>query len=435
MLSAGEESFKVLIVDDDAVNRRVLFNHLALESYRLIEAADGRQALEALAYEQDFDLVLLDIMMPEMSGYEVCRKIRENKSIHELPIIYLSARDQVDDLVEGFASGANDYLTKPISKGELLARVNTHLMLLDTNRNLERKVAERTATLDQANQELDRRVRELDGKNRELAQKNEAILQAQNQLVISEKMATLGTLTAGVAHEFNNPNTFIKGGLQALESELSRFKQMLAKIAGEESDQEVVAMLMKPFQSMADYAEIIRRGTARISDVVVDMRNISRLDEAEFKSVDLLSGLRAIVGLTHSQYPAVTIRLELGEPLIRECRPGELNQVYLNIILNACRAIEDRLRVEPHAAAVLTIQSRREGEQAVICFSDTGCGIPHEHQDKIFEAFFTTREPGDGTGLGLYSAWRIMEQHGGGIEVDSELGQGACFTLRLGLAQ
>ncbi len=156
--------FRVLVVDDDPINRQVLVNQLSLHHYRVIEAADGEEALRKVADEQP-DLVLLDVMMPRMSGYDVCRLLREKQSATQMPVIYLTARSQVVDVVTGFESGANDFLSKPVARSELLARVRTQLELLDATRNLERKVSERTEALRLANEELGR-LASLDGLTR-----------------------------------------------------------------------------------------------------------------------------------------------------------------------------------------------------------------------------------------------------------------------------
>ncbi|MDJ0841798.1 MAG: ATP-binding protein [Acidobacteriota bacterium] len=149
-------NFHILIVDDEPVNRQVLFNHLSVQHYAITMVPGGREALETLEQSRKFDLVLLDIMMPGMSGYEVCRKIRARYPAHELPVIFLTARSQDSDLVAGFEAGSNDYLVKPFTKSELLSRVKMHLQLLEVNRNLDRKVAERTWDLNQKNQELEK---------------------------------------------------------------------------------------------------------------------------------------------------------------------------------------------------------------------------------------------------------------------------------------
>jgi signal transduction histidine kinase/ligand-binding sensor domain-containing protein/serine phosphatase RsbU (regulator of sigma subunit) len=146
--------FHVLVVDDDPVNRQVILNHLAMQNYAVTVVPSGSEALKALENDSSFDLVILDIMMPYMSGYEVCRKIRERFPAHELPVIFLTAKNQVTDLIGGFSSGANDFISKPVAKSELLARIHTHLQLLEINRNLEEKVEERTRELKDKNLQI-----------------------------------------------------------------------------------------------------------------------------------------------------------------------------------------------------------------------------------------------------------------------------------------
>ncbi|MCP4610029.1 MAG: response regulator, partial [Planctomycetes bacterium] len=147
-------TFDILIVDDDPINLQVLSNHLSLQNYNIEMAANGPEALKMLEDDHMFDLILLDIMMPKMSGYEVTEKLRKRYAHHELPIIFLTAKNQVDDLITGFAAGGNDYLTKPVSKAELLSRVKTHLQLLDINRNLEQKVQIRTEEINEQKEEI-----------------------------------------------------------------------------------------------------------------------------------------------------------------------------------------------------------------------------------------------------------------------------------------
>ncbi|MCP4658352.1 MAG: response regulator, partial [bacterium] len=171
---AGEDSTSILVVDDEPVIRQVLVNQLAPEGYAITQAASGPEALKRIE-ERPCDLVLLDVMMPRMSGYEVCRALRERHPLDELPVIFLTAKNQAEDLVVGLAAGANDYLPKPISKSELLARIKTHLGLLRVNRQLSGLVAERTAQVEERERllaERERLIGELEARNAELARFN-----------------------------------------------------------------------------------------------------------------------------------------------------------------------------------------------------------------------------------------------------------------------
>ncbi|MCP4602451.1 MAG: response regulator [Proteobacteria bacterium] len=182
----AEGSFNILIVDDDPVNLQVLENHLSLQNYKITQAPNGPEALRLIEGGQKFDLILLDIMMPKMSGYEVTEMLRESHAAHELPIIFLSAKNQVVDLITGFDAGGNDYLTKPISKAELLSRVETHLQLLDINRNLEQKVRDRTAEVVRQKEEIQLQAKQLAQTNLELEKLSIVASETDNAVTIMD---------------------------------------------------------------------------------------------------------------------------------------------------------------------------------------------------------------------------------------------------------
>jgi len=163
--ASGEDAPHILVVDDELINRQVLVNHLSLRGYRLTEASGGDEALAILEQDASVDLVLLDVMMPRLSGYDVCRRLRERRSMQELPVLFLTAKNQTADLVQGFGLGANDYIAKPIERDELYARVHTQLQLLHLNRGLERLVADRTHELEENNRQLDAKIQELETLN------------------------------------------------------------------------------------------------------------------------------------------------------------------------------------------------------------------------------------------------------------------------------
>lgn len=417
--STGDSRFKVLIVDDEPINRQVLHNHLALQNYQLLEASDGMEALEIMEREQVVDLILLDIMMPGMSGYEVCKQLRKVYPVNDLPIIFLTAKNQVADLVQSFAVGANDYLSKPVTKHELLTRVETHLKLLDINRNLEHMVDERTADLAHKKQELEL--------------KNEEILATQHQLVQSEKMASLGTLTAGVAHEINNPTNFVHVSAQNLEVDLARFQQFIFDLAGEQADDEILQSFREQFNPLYEHLETIKDGTQRIKIIVQDLRAFTQLDIIDKKAVDISDCLRSTINLVQTKYLEVAEFITDFEPAPQlSCYAAQLNQVFMNLFVNACDAIKDKQQsADKKTVGKIIVTCKGIPGAIEVTVEDNGCGMSDTTKTKLFEPFYTTKTVGEGTGLGLSISYGIVKKHNGELTVESTLGAGSKFSLIL----
>ena len=415
----GDVVFRILLVDDEPINRQVLNNHLSLKNYHLVEASGGEEALEIIAQSEPFDLILLDIMMPRVSGYEVCSRLRQTYRLHDLPVIFLTAKNQVADMVESFAVGANDYLSKPVSKHELLTRVETHLKFLDIHRNLESKVAGRTA---------------------ELEQKNREIIDTQQQLVQAEKMASLGTLTAGVAHEINNPTNFVHLSTQNLEVALGEFQQFLLELAGgDEADKDIIDSFDEQFKSLYNPLGIIKNGTRRIKMIVEDLKAFTQLDAAEQNSVQVTDLLQSTINLVQAKYRKVAeFVTDFTDVPELYCYPAQLNQVFMNLIVNACDAIAyDQQQTEPanqpssHQPGQIIIGCTMKDNAIEITVQDNGCGMTEQTKSKLFEPFYTTKEVGKGTGLGLSISFGIVQKHGGQLSVESELGVGSRFLVKL----
>lgn len=260
---------------------------------------------------------------------------------------------------------------------------------------------------------------------------------AQQQLVFQEKMASLGTLTAGIAHEINNPANFAHVGAHTLNLSLERFRAFLMELAGEEADAELIASLNARIDQLATQIETIIEGTTRIRNLVLDLRTFSRLDQAVKKEVLIADSLLSTVNLVRTQYLEVTeIRCDLTANPLLDCFPAELNQVFMNLIVNACQAIESRQREsEDKSRGLLSIRSRIEGPGLFIEFEDNGKGIPEDTINRIFEPFFTTKTVGEGMGMGLSISFGIVSKHKGKLTVSSVEGVGTCFTLMLPLAQ
>ncbi len=404
--------YNILLVDDEPINRQVLHDHLSVENYRLFNASDGEQALKIINENGPFDLILLDIMMPKISGYEVCTRLRDTYPAKDLPVIFLTAKNQVTDLVQSFAVGGNDYLSKPVSKPELLARVATHLKFLDINRNLEQKVTERTLALQQ---------------------KNKEIIETQQQLVQSEKMASLGTLTKGVAHEINNPTNFVHVSAQNLKVDLALFQQFLLELAGEDADDDIITSLRQRFIPLNEHLKTIKKGTSRIKVIVQDLRTFTQLDCADQQIIKITDLLQSIVNVVQNQCLEVAqLVTDFDTVPAIYCYPAELNQVFMNLILNACDAIKEKQqRTQSKSQGQITIGCQCLDGTVEISIEDNGCGMTAEIKNKIFEPFFTTKDVGEGTGLGLSIAFGIVKKHKGQMLVESEVGVGSVLRVRL----
>lgn len=366
-----------------------------------------------------------------------------------IPIVYLIrwlSKKLTDSIHE-----LTDFVAGITSSGDLSKRVNTHsqdelgtladafnqmtenldhittdrerfvLKLEDLNRTLEQKVRERTRAMEAVNTYLTKTIQELKD--------------TQGKLVHSEKMASLGQLVAGVAHELNNPVGFIYANFPHLEeyvNDLLALIDLLLKLPMDESCQKQAEQQIKGIDLdfvRDDILKIIRSGKSgafRIKEIVSSLRSFSRLDEAELKSVLLEDGLNDTLALLSHQTKnriKVVTDYQLNQPVV--CFAGQVNQVFMNIIHNAIQSIADE--------GIITIATRKENEWAVVTIADNGHGIPQDKIGKIFDPFFTTKNVGEGTGLGLSISYGIIEKHGGRIEVESDVGTGTKFTIQLRL--
>ncbi|CAM2008461.1 ATP-binding protein [Acanthopleuribacter pedis] len=408
----GGAGLHVLLVDDEAVNRQVLSRHLESADYRVTVVGDGEAALARLR-QPGIDLVVLDVMMPGMSGFEVCRRIRTEHRLQDLPVVFLTAKTGLQSLVEAFQMGGNDFLEKPVARDVLLARLNTQRVLLDLHRNLEAKVADRTARLEQ--------------RTREVQRQKEAIVQNQELIIRQQKLASLGTLTAGIAHEINNPNNFIEGGRQALQEGLIAFRETLLALLGDQPDADLVTTFEATFRSLDQNVALIGRGATRIEEVVANLLQLAALDESGPQSVKLNECVDTVVALFSGRYPEIDFAAVVPETARVLGRAEVLDHVLMNLVRNACQAVAARGGTRGRVA----IEARHAGELIVVCVRDNGVGIQADVLPRLFDAFYTSRGVGKGKGLGLFTSHQIVADLGGTIEVDSAPDRGSVFTVSL----
>jgi signal transduction histidine kinase len=405
----------VLIIDDNINNIEVLAAALT-DDYDISFANSGAEGIE-LAETYRPDLILLDIMMPLMDGFETCSRIRNSKSIHDIPIIFISALEELSDKVKAFQVGGNDYVTKPFQPAELRARVSAHSSLYRTRRKLEKR-----------EESLRRNLHELETAHQQLKAMSSQLLQ-------SEKLASIGQLAAGVAHEINNPIGFVNSNLTTLNkyvNELFKIVDLYAllEIAAQPDHLQLLKQAKQQVdldfirQDIFDLLDESIEGISRVQRIVKDLRDFSHPSESEWHKVNLQDLLESTLNVAWSEIKlkAEVIKDYADLPMV-ECLPSQINQVLLNLMINAAQAIEK--------SGQITLKTRREDDWVSIAISDSGCGIPSNYVEKIFDPFFTTKPIGKGTGLGLYISYGIIVKHGGRIEVHSEMGNGSTFTIYL----
>jgi signal transduction histidine kinase len=318
-------------------------------------------------------------------------------------------------------------------------QMNSLLQNFEAKRYLNEKVQRRTAEVVNQKKEIEVKNDVLENQKEELQSMLESLKLTQSQLVQSEKMASLGQLVAGIAHEINNPVTFISAGVESLGTNLEEVRQVLDiyhRITPENVKEKLKEI--EELKNRIDYKQAIREingliesiknGTYRTTQIVNGLRTFSRLDEDVLKVADINEGLESTLILLRNKYKnRIEIAREYGKLPPLECYPGQLNQVFMNILSNAIDAIED--------TGIITISTEKSGGEIIISIRDNGKGMPEAIRKKIFDPFFTTKEVGSGTGLGLSISHGIIKKHKGNIRVISEPGEGSEFIISLPVSQ
>jgi signal transduction histidine kinase len=410
------EAAEILVCEDNPDMRRLLV-HLLGREFRVRAAANGREGLE-LARASAPAVIVTDVMMPEMSGTELCRAVKGDPATAGIPVVLVTSKAERDMKIQGLELGADDYVTKPFHPRELLARVRGLARL----RRLQEEAALR-------NRQLERALAEL----RETGVR----------LVQTERLAAVGELAAGIAHEANNPINFASNALRELArrvGDLGAFAERVSRIdwgdpAALRASAAGLAKLREELgidelaESVAELVEIAGEGLERTQRLVGDLRDFAAPGEAARRPTDLRRGLASSVQLVRHALRQARIELQLDlDPELPavEADPRALNQVFLNLLKNAAEALEGR-------GGTVWVSARREGDAVWVEIRDDGPGIDPEELPRIFEPFHTTKAAGRGTGLGLAISRRIVSEHGGTLEVESSPGAGARFRVRLPL--
>jgi signal transduction histidine kinase/ligand-binding sensor domain-containing protein len=293
---------------------------------------------------------------------------------------------------------------------------------------LQREVKQRTAEISNAHQALHQSHTDLENAHQHLKQ-------TQQQLILQEKMAGLGTLTAGVAHEINNPTNFTHVAAQIQRASIAEFEQLVQQMFDDEIDPAIVKLFQQRFAELQSNVDTMLCGTERIMAIVKDLRAFTRLDESEKKTVPLSECLSATVNLVRTSWlEQVVFITEYADDPPCDCWPALLNQVFMNLLVNGCQAIAERRRVDAsYAKGHVWLRLRQNADTLEVQIEDDGIGMSADLQQRILEPFFTTREVGSGTGLGLSISYGIIQKHGGTLAIASTPGQGSCFSIFLPL--
>ncbi len=375
----------VLVADDEPDMRRYLKSELETD-YQIIEAVDGVDALEK-ATQLSPDIILLDMMMPQMDGLDVCRELRKRESTLNTPIILLTARADEETKFDALEMGANDFLAKPFSSTELQARLKN----LIESHHFQRKLSKQNVALTTA---------------------IEQIKETEMQLVQSEKLASLGRMSAGIIHEINNPLNYSLTGLFALRN---KGKQLPPNQASE-------------YNAILDDIE---EGIKRVRNIVSDLRTFTHPGGGGGEAVEVNDAVDAALRFLAGEWKGkIRIEKNLPDNLSAWANRNKLVHVLVNLLQNSIDAMADK-RYEESEQRTIWIEGSVKADRSFIVVRDNGPGIEPKVFDKIFDPFFTTKEVGKGMGLGLSICYRILQGYGGKISVKSERGKFCEFTIEL----
>lgn len=374
---------------------------------------------------QSVDCILMDIVMPGMGGREACRRIKTVQGIRDIPLILLSSKSDRESMVEGLGAGADDYVGKSADFEVLRARVRAQLRrkqfqeekrrIQSELRDREFEAAEARAALALAQTKANL-LGELEAKHRELETAYRELKSTQVKLVHSAKMASLGQLVAGIAHEINNPLAYALSNLSSVADWIVQIHPSVVEHLNERE--------LTKWSKIGSRVGSANEGLNRVKELVLKLRTFSRLDEGEFKNINIVDSVESVVAfLEHRLGPDLIITRDYGELTELDCFPGSLNQVLMNLVANAIEAIE--------GPGEITITTEHDENWFRIKVRDTGTGLPPGAEEKLFEPFFTTKPVGVGTGLGLSISFGIMQSHQGSISARNHPQGGSEFTLEI----
>ena len=407
---------RVLIAGSHFAEQKLIRDLPGLSHCDIVMTDCGREALRIIMEEEKPDLVILNNHLAQLDGITVCRRLKEDRHTRRIPILVIPSGSDVEDKIQVLQAGADDYLLKPFQPAELTARVNAILRAGKLQVNAQRHLVNDQINPDQLGDSF----------------------QTQEQAFSDKRMAELGQLVGGIAHEINNPLSFILNNTGICREIMENYHRLLdfyQEIVPTITDEEILKRA-RELEEEIDYPYLkrnarilnddIRDGLNRIRGIISDLKSFARKEPRTPEQVDLVECLERTLNLLNHQTRNIRIIREYDRVPLVECFPNRVNQVFLNVLLNAVQAMDGK-------GSILT-RAYHEEETTAVCIqiTDEGGGIPADVMSRIFEPFFTTKAE-HGTGLGLSISLEIIRNHGGDMIFSSEEGKGTTCLIRLPL--
>ncbi len=422
----------ILVVDDSQLYLGIAEKYLkSIETISSITLCNNPENAKSIVDEKKIDIIIMDVVMPVLTGFDLLKIFRSEHKYDDIPIIMFTSLNDAESFQKCYELGASDYINKPINSIEFYARLKVAILTKQSSDDLK--------TL----------LRMLQDQNEELTDINKRLADAKFHLVQSEKMAAIGQLSAGIAHEINNPMGFVSSNFEILQKYFARLSEYLSCVdefiwKKDLSDPEDILEAIEALREKHKLLKIetiqkelsgvlsdSETGVQRVTEIVSSLRLFARSvkdDEKETCDLQTIGNEVLLIGNNEIKYVART-EVDVPPDLLLYCNHVQIGQVLINILVNAAQAIKSQQRSD---LGLIKVSACKNDSKIVITITDDGPGIAEEHILKVFDPFFTTKDIGQGTGLGLSISYDIIvNKHDGSIDVKSEPGKGTTFVIQL----